>query len=303
MTKILICLLIMFSFLGCHILNNDEKEAIEVCQKAKPEGLIFGISNSTWLDYANSIAKEDPNKKYVWQAKKSFDNKYFIVDFADSNGWGQHWEVDIEQKIVKNINQNEYLTRKYGYRRFDGNDEFEVINLKQNEMKTDFQNGYWNNENMPSIVYIIKGSVINKTNISITNATISGGLKLIFKEKTINGNANYESGFKSQITINNPWEPNTTREFFIKTRGIDKIYLGYIPEYVIFNVSLKATDPIGYSFYKDIVELDLKEKWKSFKLTSAPYSPNINTNENVTPIIEKNEDINKHEDSTINSEN
>ena len=271
--------ILMFTTLltSCSVFENKEKKAIEVCQKAKVQFQTdnalanifldaYGLGvNATWLDFANMLAKKEPNKKYDWHAKKTDDNKFYIVDFTDSDGWGHRWEVDVEQQIVKSINQNEYLTRKYGFSRFDGNDEFEVTRVQKSELGLYSHYNYFENKNSSEICYVIKASVLNKTSKTITSAAIFGKLKLIFKDKTITGESDYESGFKSRISKNKPWEPNTMREIYIKTKGIEKIYLNYIPEYIVFDISLKAEDPVGYSFDKDISDIDLKIKWKSFK--------------------------------------
>ncbi len=261
---------------SCTLFENKKKKAIEICQKAKAQVLydnavatmllnIYGLNaNATWLDYANMMAKQEVNKKFDWHAEKTNQNTFYIVSFTDQEGWGQRWEVDIDQQIVKNINQNEYLTRKYGLSRFGGNDEFEVTKIQESELKVDKNNGYLKNSQSSNIYYIIKASVLNKTGKIITSAKVDGKLKLIFKDKTITGESNYESGFKSIISESRPWEANTTREFYIKTEGIDKIYQNYTPEFVVFVVSLKAEDPIGYSFDQDITDMDLLGNWKSF---------------------------------------
>ena len=279
--KISIALLLTTLLISCDFFENKEKKAIEICQKAKVQFQadnafanmalnVYGLSvNATWLDFANMVAKQDPNKKYDWHAQKTDDNKFYIVDFTDPDGWGHRWEVDIDQQIVKSINQNDYLTRKYGLSRFGGNDEFEVTNVEKSELKLDKYYSYYDNSNSSVVIYVTKASVLNKTNKTITFATIEGKLKLIFKDKTVTGESNYESGFKSRISENKPWEPNTRRESYIKTKGMDKIYLNYVPEYVVFDISLKAEDPTGFKFDKDIADMDLIENWKSFKSTQS----------------------------------
>lgn len=287
--KILLTILTLTTLLAsCDLFLNKEKKAIEVCQKAKVQFQsdnvfanaflnAFGLgANATWLDFANMIAKRDPNKKYDWHAKIADDNRFYIVDFTDPDGWGHRWEVDIEQQIVKSINQNEYLSRKYGLSRFGGNEDFEVTKVKTSELKLDKHYSYYDNSNKSDVSYVIKASVLNKTTKTITSATIEGKLKLIFKDKTVTGESTYESGFKSRISENKPWEPNTTREIYIKTKGIEKIYLNYVPEYVVFDISLKAEDPVGFTFDKDIADMDLIENWKSFK--SNPKSSSLDDN-------------------------
>lgn len=277
MKKVLTILTLTTLLASCSMFENKEKKAIEVCQKAKVQFQTdnafanlfldaYGLgTNATWLDFANMIAKRDPNKKYDWHANKTDDNKFYIVDFTDPDGWGHRWEVDIEQQIVKSINQNDYLTRKYGFSRFGGNDEFEVTEIQKRELRLEKRYSYWDNTSSSEICYVIKASVLNKTSKTITSATIDGKLQLIFTDKTVTGEGDYESGFKSKISKNKPWTPNTTKEFYIKTKGIEKIYLNYVPEYVVFDISLKAEDPVGYSFDQDIADMDLKNDWKSFK--------------------------------------
>jgi hypothetical protein len=312
MKNILIILTITTLLTSCNLFINKEKKAIEVCQKAKVQFQsdnvfvnvflnAYGLgTNATWLDFANIVAKQDPNIKYDWHAKITDDNKFYIVDFTDPDGWGHRWEVDIEQQIVKSINQNEYLTRKYGLSRFGGNEDFEVTKVVTSELKLDKHYNYYDNSNSSDVSYVIKASVLNKMTKTITSATIDGKLILIFKDKTITGESNYESGFKSRISENKPWEPNTTREFYIKTKGIEKIYLNYVPEYVVFDISLKAEDPIGFSFDKDIADMDLIENWKKFKDNPRSSTSNDNTNKSSPTLLKRNEyQINE---PTVNAE-
>jgi hypothetical protein len=276
MKKFFAVVIISAIFLSC---NTQEKHAIDVCQKAKIQFNtnnelanialnIYGLSiNATWLDLANMMAKNEPNKTYAWHAKKSADKGLYIVEFIDSDGWGQRWEVDIDQKIVKSINQDDYLTRKYGFSRFGGNSDFEISHIQISKLTLKRNNDYYSNSSS-GVSYVMKASVVNRTDKSITNASIDGQLNLIFKDKTVSGVGNYESGFNSRISKDKPWEPNTTRMFYIETKGIEKVYLKYVPEYVIFNVSLKADDPVGFSFDKDIADMDIKDKWKAFMQVS-----------------------------------
>lgn len=303
MKNFLIILTITTFCYSCNIFENKERKAIEVCQKAKIQfrldnslvntfasGYELG-TNATWLDFANMIAKQAPNIKYEWHAKITDDNKFYIVDFTDLDNWGYRWEVDIEQQIVKSINDNEYLTMKYGSSRFDGNEYFKVTEVKKCELKFDEKYNYYDNSNTSDVVFLIKASVLNKTNKIITAAEIEGKLKLIFKDKTVTGESDYKSGFKVLVSKNNPWEPNTTREFYIKTKGIEKIYLNYVPEYVVFDVSLKALDPVGFLFDKDIAEIELKENWKSFKGNSKSNSSHQNANKSLQTSVKSNKDV------------
>ena len=99
----------------------------------------------------------------------------------------------------------------------------------------------------------------------MTSADVTGKLQVIFKDKTIEGEENWESGFKTKISKSNPWQPQTEKAFYIKTKGIEQIFLDYVPEYVFFEVNLKAEDPIGFTYDKGIEEYDLKNIWETLK--------------------------------------
>jgi len=251
---------LLLTFNACSLIQSKEKKAIEICQKAKvqvAENLLGFAQGMTWLDYANMLAEKE-NKKYEWKAEKTADYFYedniYIVSFVDRDGWGRQWEVDVAQDIVRPINGNEYLNKKYGFSHVDQNDNFPV---KDNEkgLKLDGSD----------VVYIIKGTVANSSKKVITSASLDGTLKLIFKDKTINGKSNYESGFVKPVSTSSPWKPDESREFIIKTSGIENIYLSYRPDYVVFDLSLDAEDPVGYTFNKDIEENDLKKDWLTLK--------------------------------------
>jgi len=266
---------------ACSVFNNKEKRAIEICQKAKVHletgdlfadfllltfGGVAGLGeSSTWLDLANILAKEEPNKRYDWKAKATKEKDIYLVSFADKSKWGLQWEVDIEQQIVKLINQNGYLSRKYGQSRLDPDGSFEVTNISVNTIKLVNERGYYSKDNSKRIVYTLKASVKNKTGKTLTEGHISGNLKVVFKEKTVDGNSTMDSGFKSNISESRPWANNTEKDFYLQTTGIETVYLDYEPEYVFFEVILHAEDPIGFMYDKNIAEYDLKDKWKNLR--------------------------------------
>lgn len=270
-------LILMLLVSSCQLLENKEKKAIDICQKAKAQlqtdniwgqlGLSMSglTANATWLDYANMLAKEDPNTKLDWTAVKTKDEGIYLVAFADEKGWGHRWEVVIDQQIVKHVNSNEYLCRKYELSRFDPDSNFQIINITADTIKLEKENSFYSTNNPKKIVYVLKASIINKTGKPLTSADITGKLQVIFKDKTIEGAENWESGFKTKISKSSPWQPNTERDFYIKTKGIEQIYLDYEPEYVFFEVNIKAEDPIGFLYDKGIEEYDLKNIWKTLK--------------------------------------
>lgn len=257
---------------SCSFIDNKPKEAIKICQNSKVQFTsgnsyayalnLYGLNdNATWLDYANIMAKESSNNRFDWQAKPTNEKEIYLVSFIDQEKWGLRWEVDIKQQIVKYINDNEYLCRKYGLTRFDEENSFEITDILTDTLKI----GRTVYQPYDGIKYFIKASVINKTDKNITKASITGNLKVVFKDKTITGETDWECGFNSKISISKPWTPNTKREFYIETKGIEPIYKDYDPEYVYFEISLKAEDPVGFTFNKNIAEYDLINKWKNLR--------------------------------------
>jgi hypothetical protein len=267
MKYILFTFLITFCFISC---KSDRDKAIEICKNAKvqssnPLGYAGLSIGATWLDYANAIAKEEPNKKLVWTADKAPDGKLYVVAFTDENGWGNRWEVDNEQQLVRNINLSDYLCRKYGLTSVDQEKQFELVDLVKESLAVKSDESSWI-DNGEKIRYELKASIRNNTDKTITEAQLDGRLKLIFKDKTVEGNQKYSSGFISKISKNQGvWYPNTTKQFIIQTTGLELIYLGYVPEYVVFDLRLSAEDPVGYRYNKSVAEIDLKQRWDRLK--------------------------------------
>lgn len=282
MKKLTIILCVSFLLTSCDFFKSNEDKAIEIVKKSQvqiiPEEFsdnpflkqyqqeltkqLTGLDpNSTWLDFANMEAKKNPNKKFDWKARKTPENNIFLVSFVDNNDWGQNWEVDIEQQVVKFINQNEYLSRKYGFSRFDPDQKFTVSGITLDTLKFEKSSSIFSSKTSKKIVYILKGSVANNTGRPLSKAEISGELQIIFKDKTVKG----KSDFDLNISGSKPWESGAEKVFYLKTEGVDLIYLDYIPEYVFFEVNMKAEDPIGFSYNKGIKEFDLKNRWLSFK--------------------------------------
>ncbi len=157
---------------------------------------IYGLTpNTTWLDFADIIAKREPNRKYTWQAKSTGENNVYMVSFVDENNWGQHWEVDIEQKIVRDINQNDYLSSKYGFSRMDADSLFTVGDFEENGLKKYSVHILATK----GVVYVLKGTVVNNTDKEITSAQLEGTLKLIFKDKTVEVEVNMARIRKSHL--------------------------------------------------------------------------------------------------------
>ena len=109
----------MLFFASCKVFDKDQ-EAIVLVQQSKYEYdnpleiFMFGFNgvNATNLDYANIVAQKDKGVQYYWEAEKKGDNIY-LVSFMDKKKNGQHWEADLKNKIVKYINNDKSLSKKY----------------------------------------------------------------------------------------------------------------------------------------------------------------------------------------------
>lgn len=268
-------LLFAFPFLlgGCALFKSDEDKAVELIQQAKADiGLLN--QNQTWLDFANNKIKAETNVKYIWKAEKTKEAGVFLVSFQDTAGWGNRWEVTEREKLVKLVDDNDYLCIKYGLSSYDKETPFKVSNIRLNSISVEKQEPSYANlfaamfgpkqRAKKIVVYNFKADIKNTSDKFISDLDIKGELKLIFKEKTIVGTSG-SSALSSSISRANPWKPGQTRTLFIKTDDIEKIYLNYRPEYAMFLVNLKAEDPIGYSYSKAVYETDLSDNWNKFR--------------------------------------
>lgn len=286
MSRHLYILWLILVLKSCNFLETPEKQAIDICKNSKIQFSnndifqYFGLSSrglsqeSKWIEFANSIAKDNPNLKYKWDARKIEDAEVFLVSFTDETNWGHIWEVSLDQQIVKHVNSNEYLSRKYSLSRLDSDDNFKLVEVKEKVLKKEKKYDYSINKNTVGVVYSFKGFLVNNTDKNLTKADLSGSLNLIFDNKVIKSKELWDSGFKRKITKSTPWKPQEKIEFYIKTKGIEEIYLEYEPEYVIFTLSVSAEDPVGFTFNKSITEIDLKEEWGKLKKTSGTNSEN-----------------------------
>lgn len=253
---------------SCSLFQSDEDKAIELVQQSKSTEI---DGNKTWLDFANERAKTEPNKKQFWKAEKTDSVGVYLVSFQDEKGWGTRWEATLKEKIVKLITGNDYLCMKYNLTRFDPELLFEISNVKVDTLKVEgekIEQGFWeslfsNPKYKNVVVYRFEADVTNNTDKFITNASIKGKLKLIFEEKTIIG-ASGSTSFNSSISKSKPWEPGQAKKISIRTKDIDKVYLNYKPAYTVFELNLEAEDPIGFSYDKNIWEVDLSDKWEQF---------------------------------------
>ena len=270
MKKITIIFVLTFLMAACSFLQSNEEKAIEICQKArvqfgdKPLASLLWV-NSTWLDWINAQVKNKTQNNNEWKAESTREKNIYLVSFVDEKNSGHRWEVDIQQKIVKFVSDNPYLLRKYDLSFFDFDSSFIVTNITMDTLKLVSPYSYYSDSDPKKVVYVLKASVVNKTGKTLTDANISGKLQVIFKDKTVDGTSDYNSGFETKTSTSRPWNPETEKDFYLKTEGIETVYLNYEPEYVFFEVNLRAEDPVGFSYDKNIAEYDLKKIWKTLK--------------------------------------
>lgn len=275
MKKLIMIFGLVFLFASCDLIESKEKKAIKICQNAKFQQAtengwgMLGMAmrglnaNSTWLDYVNIRAQEYPHGKYSWSADKTEEKNIYLVAFMDEDLWGFRWEVDVDQQIVRHVNQSEYLSRKYGLSTLDHSGKFRIVDVTTDTLKLERKNRYSSTDRTKDVVYEMKGSIMNNSGTAFISADISGKIQLVFKDKTVESSMDWESGFKRKITKSNPWKPEEVLDFYIKTKDIEDIYLLYYPEYVFFIVGIKAEDPVGFEFDRAIKEYDLRHEWST----------------------------------------
>lgn len=262
-TYVIIAVLLCNIMLFCSCESKREQEAIKICQESEfhwvEEGFLWNHEKTyTGLDFANIIVKQEPNKKYHWKARATDKKNVYIVRFVDEENWGYSWEVNIIEKTVVSINANEYMSRKYGLSRLDKDALFKITNVTSDTLK--LSNG--------GVSYKIKGKVVNHTGKSISKADMEGSLTLYFENKTEKVKNSIFKNFdilKKNVSESRPWKDGETIDFTIITNEIKNIYLEYDPQYVFFTIEMSASDPIGYSYNKTIYEVDMKDRWNTFR--------------------------------------
>ncbi len=277
--------ILLLSFLCSSCERHDDK-TIQLVQSSKIQmasdlflsGQLFLAQNdltlnSTWSDFANLMAKRNNTKRFKWKSTQTNEKGVFIVEFADEATWGWRWEVNLNEQVVQFINDSDYLTYKHNLSRFEGTQDFEVIEINVDTFKVVNNYSIFSGKYTKSIVYQLRGELLNKTDKRISSGHLTGKLKLLFKDKVISAPGNFRSNFVRKLSDTETWDPNTTREFSFETDGMDKIYLDYSPEYVIIEVGLAVQDPVGYSFDKNIIEEDIRARWIDFQNRNSQTEP------------------------------
>lgn len=275
-------IVLALTFILCSCESQREKKAIKICQETKmqinlgnPDNVEENLSDniifkatfalmgldyeeSTWLDFANLMAKLSPNEKFHWKAEKTDTKNVYQVGFINEEDWGHFWEVNIKEKIVRSINSQDGLARNYGHSRLDPNTPFEVKDIVIDTLKTSDE----------GIFYEIKGSITNETGKSLSSVDLTGRLSIIFENKTEKVDNNWRNDIlQRKVSESKPWYDGEAIEFSIKTDNIKKIFLDYEPQYAFFTIEMNASDPVGYNYNKAIYEVDMKDRWNAVRKT------------------------------------
>ena len=173
-----------------------------------------------------------------------------------------------QESIYKKLFEKGYIIEnnerpKDNYKSFSTADSsgFAVVNIKRDTLLKQGSESF-SDEGKPVIVFHLKASILNKTDKIITEAKVTGKIRLVFPETATAENERYaSSGFNSYISKSDPWMPNEVREFNIQTNDIPVVYLNYKPAEATFELNLEAKDPMGYEFNNLIREEDLLNQW------------------------------------------
>lgn len=283
-TYAIIPLLLFCTTLICSCESKREQEAIKICQESKIQldptfvsqfgdaddvlsrfvikaGFsLLGLDydESTWLDFSNVVAEQHSNEKFHWMAEATDAKNVYQVGFVNEEDWGQFWEVNIKEKTVVFINSKEYMSREYGHSRLDKDAPFKITGVTADTLM----------QSDKGVSYKIQGEVVNHTGKSISDADMSGSLKVIFENKTEEVSNSYSKNhkvLKKEVSESHPWKDGEAIEFTVITSEIKQIYLDYDPQYVFFTIEMSASDPIGYSYDKAIYEEDMKGRWNAIR--------------------------------------
>lgn len=254
-TYAIIPLLLFCTTLICSCESKREQEAIKICQESKIQlaptfvgqfgdaddilsrfvikaGFsLLGLDydESTWLDFSNVVAEQHSNEKFHWMAEKTDTKNVYQVGFVNEEDWGQFWEVNIKEKTVVFINSKEYMSRKYGHSRLDKDAPFKITGVTADTLM----------QSDKGVSYKIQGEVVNHTGKSISDADMSGSLKVIFENKTEEVSNSYSKNhkvLKKEVSESHPWKDGEAIEFTVITSEIKQIYLDYDPQYVFFTI-------------------------------------------------------------------
>jgi len=245
---------VLYSILAAFVLLmgcDYSKKAIELVKNTKESGQILTNSEQMQKEIDEGAKK---NIQYKWVANKHEQYNTWIVSFVDTvYERGYFWEADLNNNIVKSINDNWLLKKKYGITPLRKDRNFTIEEIETEEVV--LQNTRLNN----GVVYRIKGKIKNNTDKNITKCYLGATLVVIYTEqKILEQKENNDSNFARPST-SNPWKPNETKDFLIVTEAIDQIYKEYKPEDAFCFILISAEDPLGYEYSGAFEERSLKK--------------------------------------------
>lgn len=248
--------------------NSENVNAISFVKQTKnPSDQRF-----TWEDYATEWTKHF-KEPYEWKAK-SVDS-FIQVSFVNGEDFGLYWLVDLSRRSCAFLDGRNLLSRKYGFYITIDSANYPVENVSNKLYYKTSSSEYVNVIHktnaiildQPGIYVTCEGDIKNNSGRDLTTWQINGEIDIVYEDKIIS------EGISNLIAFNgdkNIWKKGESRHFKVRTKDIDTIYANYHPLYVDFNLSLKAGDPIGYEYSKNIYSCNFLSDWQHLK-----YSPNI----------------------------
>lgn len=245
------------------------------CDSGKKAAIDLAIERTTLtvpltgrkVDLRSRMAEESPSTRYEWRADETEVDGVYLVSFVqaegDLEGWGQHWEVDVQNKTVTKVTGNPALQLKYGMSRQRVDVPFETSDLHY-RLFEDIRRGGWRQDHKiqnNGIVLTISAEVVNETGKPLVSADLSGSITVQFSEdKVIREYATYGGGVRPEVSENAPWRPGTSRRVSFQTNPIGLIYLDYQPILAIAEMDLTVADPLDYHWEGVVRKVDLD--WK-----------------------------------------
>jgi len=197
---------------------------------------------------------------YEWKARETQDANVYLVSLVDrETGRGYFWATNIKTGKVVYVNPNRYLCQKYGLIEKDTSGKFVLTKLEKNDFVSKITRG-----ERKVLKYHLVGYIKNNTGQPVTSASLKCVLNIVFKEKTITEPSKsffglgFNTRFKDEVSRKKPWKPGEIKKFEFVTE-VDPIYFTtYKPEFVVTDVILRASNPVGLDYEGTIEEVPVK---------------------------------------------
>lgn len=262
-----LCILLLCAvFPGCSYFLSPEEKAIEIVKNTNKEFDGEPVSWEKWC--IRESLKDNSQDKRSWKSKVTGLDHIYIVSFTDSIGWGAYWECNLQDSVVKYINEDDYLGLKYRILGLDIDELFSISSIRQDcvvfvreQLSQSFLEMLFSSPKYVEYnVYSFSGVLENNSDKIITEVDIRARVKLVFEDKTVEV-AEGKADLNEQISRNSPFEPSETRSLNIRTEAIDPVYFKYDPPYVLFEIFMRAEDPIGFEYKRLIWQDEISDRW------------------------------------------